>query len=114
MTKQIGTTIVPDELYEFARQLGRSGAKVFLTKMDVDHTGADTAPVCSNCNGGGNLMIEYLVTPIGETPHSASGGSGEAQRNPTISIPYKGEWAGKKMRSYHCPACRQAPKAMNL
>ena len=111
---QIGTTIVPDDLLTFARSLRQRGAKVFLTMMDEDHTGAFPERGCTNCNGGGHLILEYAVTPLCDTPVQVSGGSGPEQNNPVTAMVYKDKWLGKKTKVYNCPACNLLAKPLKL
>ena len=111
MTKQIGNTMVTDELYSFAKSMCDRGGKVFLSQMAVEHTG-EYAPVsCTNCNGGGTLLVEYLVTPLSDSPLPGNTGGGDGLGNPMTSMVYKDKWAGKKMKSYPCPVCNKLANA---
>ena len=115
MTKQIGTTIVPDDLYNFAKMLCDKGGKVFLSMMAKDHTGAYPDSGCTNCNGSGHIMLEYYVTaPMDHPVIVQPNRDGFPDKNPTTAVwdAKRESWYGKKMKSYRCPVCAIAqPKA---
>lgn len=111
--KQINETVVPDDLYNYAKMICDKGGKVFLSKMGDDHTDAFPEQGCTNCNGGGAIMLEWFVTPASESPVSVGRDAG---RNPTTSMTRGKKWYGKKMKSYNCPVCSivSAPKQILL
>ena len=124
MTKQIGQTIVPDDLYNYAKFLKDKGAKVFLSTMGSDHTGGYFEDKgCTNCNGTGKLMLEYYVTaPMDTPPVVQPNRDGQPSKNPTTGMwdAKRQKWFGKNMRAYDCPACirnlntASAPREINL
>jgi hypothetical protein len=125
MTKQIGTTVVPDDLYTYARFLREKGAMVFLSIMDVDHTGAFPERGCTNCNDSGRVALEWYVTAGMDYPVVLQPKRDEMpDKNPVTAMwdEKRGKWFGKKMRSYPCPCCSleqpkmtvKQPAAVNL
>lgn len=104
--KTINDTQVTDEMYTYAKSLCGRGAKVFLSKMDDDHTGAYPKMGCSNCNGGGKLLLEWFTTALEDTPVSSVSMSIKTKKGV--------KWGGKGTMVYNCPVCQTKPAPVRL
>ncbi len=87
--KTISNTTVPDELYTemlFHKELGH--------RMHLAFAEEETGRGCSNCNGGGMIMLSWILGgPFTTPPHG-------------IPVVIDGQWYRTERRSYPCPVCR--------
>lgn len=96
----IGTTIVPEALFADAMSVCKRGGKCYLSMPEPPGC-------CTNCNGGGNLLLQVVVSGPHESPVS-SRGEGDGKSGESVLIWERRQWYLIHNRVYPCPVCRQA------
>lgn len=106
MARQIGKTMVPDELYNEARAIRARGGKCFLATAGRNAI-VDTMDVsqrCSNCHSAGHVMLQMVTGgPLDSAPGSTKDGE--------TCIFEGSRWYLIRTRVYSCPICRQGIEA---
>jgi hypothetical protein len=103
MTAQIGSTIVPDSLWQTAHAVKRRGGKVYLCTPAANEI-TEHYDLCSNCGGGGVLILQ---TVTGGPNDNARPGRANDLPVPETSTYINGKWFMVKDKGYSCPVCRQ-------
>jgi hypothetical protein len=107
--KQLGSTHVPDVLYQMAHSVSRSGGKVFLVIGDVPPDIPPWSTECGNCNGQGVIGLQYFTGGPYDSAPTIQNHLPNAQRPndvPARATIHNGKWYKQKTRTESCPICQ--------
>ncbi len=96
---------LPSELRSQAQAIKRQGGRVFIVIPEL--VGKEAAKLCANCNGVGNVGIQWFTGgPYESAPACQNKADPEGSQNvPPRATFYNGSWYMQKTRSAPCPVC---------